>query len=236
MAGTKQAVEGLVGLVAQTVLTSASNEKNSLEGIDVSGLQDRATCYVREFLATYRYFDDSVLPVLFPFIVAPAVGPGRWILVATDLILLGGNTDYVDAGIEDLTLASTQALGPAGTWVDLVTPPWVTNQQGFGVPSNGFWEYLSTVPKQFLMSAKVSLAFGAPLSVSVGVGRGLPDPHPQTDVIPGGPVSVQIESERVDVLYAVASGGAPASVQLRSNGVGGEVVTVVSAQMVITPV
>jgi hypothetical protein len=217
------------------VLSSASDEKRSLEGIDVSGLQDRATCYVREFLATYRYFDGAADAPVFPFIVAPTVGQGRWRLVATDLILVGWTRDYVDAGIEDLTGNSSQALGAAGSWVTLDTPTWISNQQGFQMTANGKWEYQSALPRQFLLSAKVSLRTNTALSVSIGVGVGLPDPHPQTYRIPAGGVTTQIATDRVEILQSVASGGALGKVELRSNSAGNEVVTVISAQMVITP-
>lgn len=100
MAGTQQAVEALAGFIAETVLTSASTEKNSLEGIDVSTVVDGATCYVRENDATYRYFDDSTLPVLFPFVIAPAVppgAPGRWVATSPPASYLTQAAWYVNS-------------------------------------------------------------------------------------------------------------------------------------------
>lgn len=105
MAGTKLATEALVALVAETVLTAASDAKNSLEGIDVTGLQDRATCYVRGLLSTYRYFDSSVVAPAYPFVIAPAVGPGRWILISTDLAP-SGTLPFIQT-----TLAAEQVFG-----------------------------------------------------------------------------------------------------------------------------
>lgn len=120
MAGTQQYTEGLTALVAQTILSADSDQKNSLQGIDVSGLVDRATCYVRENFSTYRYFDDSVLPVVLPFIVAPSEGDGRWVMVATDVpgggTTLGALYFYDNATVQltgPMTLDSWVTLAPA---------------------------------------------------------------------------------------------------------------------------
>ena len=85
MAGTQKLVEVSPDLIAQTLLTSGSDEKNSVEGIDVSGLQNGATCYVRALDRVYRYYQlppMGTLPVAPPTVIAPAQGLafGRWIL------------------------------------------------------------------------------------------------------------------------------------------------------------
>jgi hypothetical protein len=82
MAGTQQLVEVSPDLIAQTLLTIASDEKNSVEGIDISGLQNGATCYVRVLDRVYRYYQFSVVAVAPPTVIAPAAGLafGRWIL------------------------------------------------------------------------------------------------------------------------------------------------------------
>jgi hypothetical protein len=84
MAGTKTQTEGLPGFVTQSILVATTNVQNSLEGIDVDSLQDRATCYVRENAGLYRFFDTSTTAPSPPTIVRPAgvsgVNPGRWFL------------------------------------------------------------------------------------------------------------------------------------------------------------
>jgi hypothetical protein len=79
MAGTQKSVEAAPDFVAQTLLTSSSDEKNSVEGIDVSGVVSGATCYARDIDRVYRYYQFSAVPVAPPTIIAPANGPGRWV-------------------------------------------------------------------------------------------------------------------------------------------------------------
>jgi hypothetical protein len=82
MAGTRNRTEGLVGLVCESALVAGSDLLNSVEGIDVSSIQDRATCYVRDVDTSYRWFQDSVDAPAPPSVILPAgqlVGtPGRW--------------------------------------------------------------------------------------------------------------------------------------------------------------
>lgn len=84
MAGTKTQTEALPGFVTQSILAATTNIQNSLEGIDVDSLQDRATCYVRENAGLYRFFDTSTTAPAPPTIVRPAAvtgaNPGRWFL------------------------------------------------------------------------------------------------------------------------------------------------------------
>lgn len=113
MGGAQDYVEGLPGFVAETVLSAGSSEKNSLQGIDVSGLVDGALCYVRELFATYRYFDDSASPAVYPYVVAPAVGNGRWVLMGTDALIPGR------AHIQT-TLSAPQAVADLAAGADLI--------------------------------------------------------------------------------------------------------------------
>jgi hypothetical protein len=85
MAGTKAAVESAPGYVAGFVMAAIGPNPvgNSLDGIDVTGIVDGATCYVRTGDATYRYYETSVAVPVFPTVVQPLVGPGRWLLDTT---------------------------------------------------------------------------------------------------------------------------------------------------------
>jgi hypothetical protein len=84
MAGTKQNVYSQDALVAQTI--SGANELTSLEGIEVSGLPDRTTCFVNNATGSqlFRWFDDSVAVPDGATVVLPLqltlADPGRWIL------------------------------------------------------------------------------------------------------------------------------------------------------------
>lgn len=84
MSGTKTQTEGLPGFVTQSILAATTNLQNSLEGIDPTSLQDRATCYVRENAGIYRFFDTSLAVAASPTVIRPAsltaLQPGRWIL------------------------------------------------------------------------------------------------------------------------------------------------------------
>jgi hypothetical protein len=84
MAGVKTAVEGAPSYVASFVLAGGPNSPlNSLDGIDVTGIVDGSTCYVREVDAEYRYYETSVAAPVYPTVVQPLVGPGRWLLIVT---------------------------------------------------------------------------------------------------------------------------------------------------------
>lgn len=84
MAGTKTQTEGLPGLVCETPDVAGSDIQNSVEGIRIGSLQDRATCYTRSSDRTYRWFEDSVAAPVFPDILLPEeltlADPGRWII------------------------------------------------------------------------------------------------------------------------------------------------------------
>lgn len=229
MAGTKEYVEAIGGFVAQTVLTASSDAKNSLEGIDVSGLQDRATCYVREFLATYRYFDDSVVAPAFPFVVAPADGPGRWLLITVDGA--SGLPSFGEAAFEEGGTA--QLLGATGVWTNVNSPTWglLFSSADVTQPSNNSFVY-SGIARLMHLSGRLSLSSPAPLSVSIGLAVfGGADIAPQTVTLPADEI-VQVEVERLVVL----DGTLPVSVQLRSNGAGGETVAMYTGELVIVPV
>jgi hypothetical protein len=83
MAGTQKITEVAGGLLTNFVLATdpGADVEQSLDGINVSGLQNGATCYVRSIDKEYRYFDASLAPPAPPLVVAPLVGPGRWIQI-----------------------------------------------------------------------------------------------------------------------------------------------------------
>jgi hypothetical protein len=108
MAGTKERTEGLLALVCESAEISGSNVFNSVEGIDVTSIQDRSTCYVRDIDAEYRWFEDSLAVPAPPVIVLPDQltpgDPGRWIQITG-----GGGGGAVDSvnGTAGVTVAPT---------------------------------------------------------------------------------------------------------------------------------
>lgn len=83
MAGTKEATESLPGYICESPLASGSTLQNSVEGVNTSVLQDKATCYSRSNNMAYRYLEDSLATPSGDDVILPAdtlVGdPGRWI-------------------------------------------------------------------------------------------------------------------------------------------------------------
>jgi hypothetical protein len=114
MAGTRTRTEGLVGLVCESAEISGSDVFNSVEGIDVRSIQDRATCYVRDVDQTYRWFQDSVAAPAPPNVILPAsqtvAEPGRWVLQSG-----GGGGGSVNSVIGSGGITTTNPAGPIVT-------------------------------------------------------------------------------------------------------------------------
>jgi len=85
MAGTQVETEGLPSFVCETPDEASSNIQNSVEGIQVSSLQDGALCYVRSSSREYRWFEDSLTAPAFPDVLIPdgqsVLVAGRWHIV-----------------------------------------------------------------------------------------------------------------------------------------------------------
>lgn len=107
MAGTKDATEGLAGLVCESVEISGSDLYNSVEGIDISSITDRTTCYVRDLDVSYRWFEESAAAPAPPIIILPAQltvsDTGRWIQESNGG---GGSVDSVN-GSNGIAVAPT---------------------------------------------------------------------------------------------------------------------------------
>lgn len=87
MAGSRSLVQGAPGFVAELidgVNAGSADALRSLRGIDVRQVLDRATCFVRENSALYRWVEDSVLAPNGTTVVLPLgqaiATPGRWVL------------------------------------------------------------------------------------------------------------------------------------------------------------
>lgn len=134
MSGTKEQTEGLISLVCETAEISGSNVLNSLEGIDVESIQDRALCYVRATDTIYRFFEDSTATPSPPSVILPvkisALDPGRWIL---DSSSSEGDPSFVFDTTEDLRAAPVLLE-------DAVYTTRGTTQEGIG---GGTWLYES---------------------------------------------------------------------------------------------
>lgn len=113
MSGTRDRVEGNVELIAESTYSSGSTPLNSLEGIDISSLQDGATCFVRTGALSFRWFqDDTSAPsatVILPSQLTVS-DPGRWIEITG-----GGGGGGVTSLIGTNGIAIINPVGPAVT-------------------------------------------------------------------------------------------------------------------------
>lgn len=113
MSGTRDRVEGNVELIAESTYSSGSTPLNSLEGINISSLQDGATCFVRMGALSFRWFqDDTSAPS--PTVILPSQltvsDPGRWIEITG-----GGGGGGVNSLIGINGIAIINPVGPAVT-------------------------------------------------------------------------------------------------------------------------
>jgi hypothetical protein len=108
MAGTQRVTEAGESFLTNFLLASdlGSDAAQSLDGINVSGLQNGATCYVRPPVdADYRYYEFLAVAPAPPLIVAPLVGPGRWLQIPS-----GAGTAKFAHGVYTGTLADPQVI------------------------------------------------------------------------------------------------------------------------------
>lgn len=141
MAGTQNQVEGLPGFLAASVLSATTTRQNSLEGIVVTSLTNRALCYVLESESVYRWFEDSTDAPSSPSVILPQdqpVGtPGRWILesaggaggglASIGLRWAGANQPIPGDGTETIvTLDTIDFTDPTGRLVGDLGNNWIT--------------------------------------------------------------------------------------------------------------
>ena len=110
MAGTKTNTEGNVSLVCATEDIAGSSVLNSIEGIDVSSIQDRATCYERSGGLLFRFFEDSMAAPAAGSVIKPTgillANPGRWLLDSGG----GGGGGVPLPTIQNITSAGPTAI------------------------------------------------------------------------------------------------------------------------------
>jgi len=106
MAGSQVQVEGLTSYYATTLLAASSTPQNSLEGINVNTLPNRAQCWAEDVATTFQWNEASVAVPNGTTIILPlgqnVADPGRWLEFA------GAQGPQGDQG-------ATGAQGPQGT-------------------------------------------------------------------------------------------------------------------------
>jgi len=240
MGGTQNLVEGSVPLVAQTVLSASSSEKNSLQGINVNALTDGALCFVRENGTVYRYYQASSLASAPPLIVQPSTGSGRWLAISTDPATASAYGPSHGRLLQaDLTGATTQALaGDTVSFVTLAVANWSLDAASvdFTMPSAGVLQYNGLATRYFRIDGHISCSFGSQISVSAGIGVGgtpTDDTAPQSIGVPASGDAVQLSVSQ-DVVLATSG---TVRLRLRSNTApGGQALIIQSAELLATPI
>ncbi len=240
MAGTKTQTEGAPGFVTQSILAATTNLSNSLEGIDVTSLQDRATCFVRENGGLYRFVDTSLAVHSSPTVIRPAgltaAQAGRWLLESG-----GAIANSRTAGISHFFATGGTALtGPFGAGSFVVLDPanftaGPDNSADLAVTAlGGRITYNGTAEKLLTVRAGVSCELASTDRLSIGIFHQgvLVATSEQVQHFAAGAAADEIAQLETEAVISIAPGEA---VQIRIAELAGSIgVTLYSAYLVVS--